>query len=125
MVIDPWGTRSHMNAIPGGSRTTFRSEGQPGSGGHWVKSSRWVRYLRFLFPQPYAFVDFHRRFSFFKSLSVGPAMAPIRANPSAASKAGDEKARVPARIKGTKFEIPALREFLQLRADRRSHDLGR
>src|SRR5580700_11164036 len=28
-------------------------------------------------------------------------------------------------LKGTKFEIPALREFLQLRANRRSHDLGR
>jgi predicted ABC-type ATPase len=28
-------------------------------------------------------------------------------------------------LKGTKFEIPALREFLQLQVNRRSHDLGR
>ena len=28
-------------------------------------------------------------------------------------------------LKGTKLEIPTLREFLQLQANRRSHDLGR
>jgi hypothetical protein len=28
-------------------------------------------------------------------------------------------------LKGTKFEIAAVRAFLQLRASRRTHDLGR
>jgi hypothetical protein len=41
------------------------------------------------------------------------------------SLAGNVPSWLERSLKGTKFEIPALREFLQLQANRRSHNLGR
>jgi hypothetical protein len=38
---------------------------------------------------------------------------------------GDVPGWIDQLLKGAKFEIAAVREFLQLRASRRTHDLGR
>ena len=40
------------------------------------------------------------------------------------SLAGDVPGWLDQLLKGTKFEVAAVREFLQLRANRRTHDLG-